>query len=36
MNERWGEYVEASNAQILYEIELHRRDNENKISKKSS
>ena len=29
MNERWNEYVDAMNSQIIYEIELQRKENDN-------
>ena len=32
MNERWDKYVEAMNAQTLYEIELQRKDNDTRAS----
>lgn len=36
MNERWDEYVEASNAQIRYEIELQRKDHANTNNEKNA
>jgi len=36
MNERWDEYVDATNAQTLYEIELQRKENEISIKRRTS